>query len=42
MDYNDVYNTISRKIEKYVYVSGGEKHEVRLFISTLNDICFAL
>ena len=41
MDYNDVYNTISRKIEKYVYVSEGEKHEIRLFISTNNDICFA-
>ena len=41
MDYNDVYNTISRKIEKYVYVSDGEKHEIRLFISTNNDICFA-
>lgn len=41
MDYNDVYNTISRKIEKYVYVSEGEKHEIRLFISSNNDICFA-
>ena len=41
MDYNDVYNTISRKIEKYVYVSDGEKHEIRLFISSNNDICFA-
>ena len=41
MDYNDVYKTISRKIEKYVYVSEGEKHEIRLFISTNNDICFA-
>ena len=41
MDYNDVYNTISRKIEKYVYVSEGKKHEIRLFISTNNDICFA-
>lgn len=41
MDYNDVYNTISRKIEKYVYVSEGKKHEIRLFISVNNDICFA-
>ena len=41
MEYNDIYNTISRKIEKYVYVSEGEKHEIRLFISTNNDICFA-
>lgn len=41
MDYNDVYNTISRKIEKYVYVLDGKKHEIRLFISTNNDICFA-
>ena len=41
MNYNDVYNAISRKIEKYVYVSEGKKHEIRLFISTNNDICFA-
>lgn len=41
MDYNDIYNTISRKIEKYVYVSGGKKHEIRLFISVDNYICFA-
>ena len=41
MDYNDVYNTISRKIEKYVYVSEGEKHEIRLFISKENYICVA-
>lgn len=42
MEYNDVYNTISRKIEKYVYVSEGKKHEIRLFISVNNDICFAI
>lgn len=41
MDYNDVYNTISKKIEKYVYVSEGEKHEIRLFISSDNNISFA-
>ena len=41
MEYNDVYNTISRKIEKYVYVSEGKKHEIRLFISTNNYICVA-
>ena len=41
MEYNDVYNTISKKIEKYVYVSEGKKHEIRLFISVNNDICFA-
>ena len=41
MEYNDVYNTISRKIEKYVYVSEGKKHEVRLFISKENYICVA-
>ena len=42
MEYNDVYNTISRKIEKYVYVSEGKKHEVRLFISKENYICVAI
>ena len=41
MEYNDVYNTISRKIEKYVYVSEGKKHEIRLFISKENYICVA-
>ena len=41
MEYNDIYNTISRKIEKYVYVSEGEKHEIRLFISKENYICVA-
>ena len=41
MEYNDVYHTISKKIEKYVYVSEGKKHEIRLLLSKENYICVA-